>query len=62
VSGATVVADELLGLGVLKVSVIWYVKFSVKVSCRLFCMGEGRAAYRILVGRPEGKTTWNMQA
>jgi hypothetical protein len=39
---------------VLKVSVIWYGKISVRVSCRLFCMGEGRAVYRCLVGRPEG--------
>jgi hypothetical protein len=55
VSGAAVVADELLGLGVLRVSVTWYVKFNVMVSCRLFCMGEGRGAYRILVGRSEGR-------
>jgi hypothetical protein len=42
---------------VLKVSVSWYVKFSVRVSCGLFCMGEGGAAYRSLVGRPEGTRT-----
>ena len=26
------------------------------------CMGERRGVYRVLVGKPEGETTWETQA